>query len=105
MDMCATQLCYTLKLTFYFNKKKDLTPSYNETGDEQGLARHEGGDYYGMQVQAFAKHPEKVTSHQVLRHHVQGLAPNLGLKTQVSSTLVNTNIYQHVNGKQWLRRI
>ncbi len=52
-----------------------LTPSDDVADEEQLLALHEGDDDDGVEVEALAEHPEEVARHEVLRHHVQSLAP------------------------------
>ena len=54
-----------------------LTPSYNKAADEQFFSRGESDDDDGVQVKAFAEHPEKVARHEVLCDDMDGLTPPL----------------------------
>ena len=71
-----------------------LTPSNNKTWNDEYLSSCEGRNDDGMKIKPFAKHPEKVTGHEVLGHKMKELAP--GLQREILKMI--EHLWKNVNG-------
>lgn len=67
------------KSAFIYSKSSFhwLTPAYDIAGDNEKFARVKGIDHDGVEIEAFAEHPEKITDSKIFTQNMEGLTPAL----------------------------